>query len=101
MTEIGMWMEVPIKKGTRSAAAEAATFALEKAREDDGTVLFVVNASESDPDLLLVYELYRDQAALDNHNAAEWLPTYLEKMGAFVAGEPRVHLVRPLVAKGI
>jgi quinol monooxygenase YgiN len=101
MTEVGMWMEVPLKEGSRASAVEAAAFALEQVANDDGALLFLVNASESEPDLLLVYELYRDQAALDEHNAADWLPAYLEKMGAFLAGEPRVHLVRPLLAKGI
>jgi quinol monooxygenase YgiN len=101
MDYIGLWMEVPLKPGTRDEAAKTAAFALERAMEDTGSVVFAVNASDSDPDRLFVYELYRDQAAMDAHNAAEWMPEYLSKMEPFIGGAPSMHVIRPLLGKGI
>jgi len=101
MNHVGLWAHIPVKPGSRAAAAKASEFALEKVQREDGAVLFLVTASDSDPDALLVLELYRDDAALRAHQEAEWLPDYIESMKEFIAGEPTFHVVRPLLAKGL
>lgn len=101
MNHVGLWAHIPVHPGTRAAAAKAAEFALEKVNEEDGAVLFLVTASDNDPDALLVLELYRDDVALQAHQEADWLPEYMESMKEFIAGEPSFHVVRPLLAKGL
>ena len=50
----------------------------------DGTYEFVVSQSDVDPDELRLFELYRDQAAFDEHlRVAETLPGR-DRMGALV-----------------
>lgn len=101
MNYVGLWAHIPVRPGTRSAAASAAEYALEKINQEDGAVLFLVTASDNDPDALLVLELYRDEAALQAHQESDWLPEYMESMQEFIAGEPSFHVVRPLLAKGL
>jgi quinol monooxygenase YgiN len=45
-------------------------------RQEPGCVSYVPHRVESDPDTILIYEQYRDQAALDAHRAAPHFAQY-------------------------
>lgn len=101
MTYVGLWMEVPVKPGALDAVITKMHVALDHLTSDDGAVFFAANASAADPDVLFVYEVYRDQAAMDAHNAADWLSDYVASLGEYLAGSPSVRVVTPLLAKGM
>jgi len=45
-------------------------------RQEPGCVNYVPHRVESDPDTIVIYEQYRDQAALDAHRAAPHFALY-------------------------
>jgi quinol monooxygenase YgiN len=98
MTQVGMWAEIPLKPGARATAIDAARAALGEIKAEEGTLIYAVNGSDTDPDKLFVYELYRDQAAMDTHNGAAWLAGYMKLVQELLDGTPTVHMVRPLLA---
>ena len=40
-------------------------------REEPGCVSYIAHTLEADPDQVLIYEQYQDEAALDQHRASE------------------------------
>jgi quinol monooxygenase YgiN len=45
-------------------------------RQEPGCISYIPHRVESDPDTILIYEQYRDQAALDAHRAAPHFALY-------------------------
>lgn len=45
-------------------------------RKEPGCVSYVPHSLESDPDTVVIYEQYRDDAALDAHRASEHFKRY-------------------------
>lgn len=45
-------------------------------RTEPGCVSYIPHRVESDPDTIVIYEQYRDQAALDAHRAAPHFATF-------------------------
>ena len=45
-------------------------------RQESGCVSYIPHRVESDPDTIVIYEQYRDQAALDAHRAAPHFALY-------------------------
>ena len=74
---VALFVSLRVKRGGRDALLAAARRqgALSREREP-GCLRFDVTIDTNDPDHVLLYEVYRDQAALDAHRAtpnfAEW-----------------------------
>jgi quinol monooxygenase YgiN len=45
-------------------------------RQEPGCVSYIPHRVESDPDTIVIYEQYRDQAALDAHRASPYFAMY-------------------------
>jgi quinol monooxygenase YgiN len=45
-------------------------------RQEPGCISYIPHRVESDPDIILIYEQYRDQAALDAHRASPHFAQY-------------------------
>jgi quinol monooxygenase YgiN len=45
-------------------------------RQEPGCISYIPHRVESDPDTILIYEQYRDQAALDAHRASPHFAQY-------------------------
>lgn len=45
---------------------------------------------DSDPDVVVVFQLYRDQAALEEFLAGDWYPAYLAELAPVVAEPPKI-----------
>lgn len=55
---------------------------VEKSRAEAGNVYYTLNASTADPRLLAFIECWRDQEAIDFHNATEHFREIVPKLGA-------------------
>lgn len=45
---------------------------------------------DTDPDVVCVFQLYRNRAALDAFMAGDWYPAYLGEIAEVVAAEPEI-----------
>ena len=68
---------------------------------EPGTVVHVIHQVEGEPDRVMFYELYDDDAALKAHNAGEALKSVLPKLAGLVAGRPEVTRLEVRNAKGV
>ena len=67
----------------------AAKELVEKSRAEEGNVFYSLNVSTANPRLLAFIECWKDQAAIDVHNATEHFTTILPKLGGMCEeGQP-------------
>ena len=102
MSRIGVIAKVPAAPGKGNELAAA----FEKAIHDhvmgeSGTRYYVAHADSKDPDVIWIYEMYDDKAALDAHLGADWFKEFGKQLGGLVGGPPEMHILRPIVGKGL
>ena len=68
---------------------------------EPGTLLFVMNVPDDDPDGVISYEVFVDGAALAAHAAAPATAVFVEKMGALLAKPAEPLRGRPVMGKGL
>jgi len=71
------------------------------ATREPGTVAFAVHVAADDPNLLLCYEVYADDAALARHRASDAVSTAVTNFGELLAHAPEVQYARLLLGKGV
>jgi quinol monooxygenase YgiN len=54
-----------------------------------------------DPDVLYLFEVYRDPDALQQAAQAPWFADYMGEVGPLLAGEPEVTMASPVWATGV
>lgn len=71
------------------------------AADEDGTVVYAAHRDRDDEDAVIMYELYRSDAALDEHGASDAAARFGEVLEDLLAEEPQVWFGRPLRAGGM
>ena len=95
MSAIALVVEIQLQPGQRDAF-------LARLRQHRGNVLahepgclgFDILLAEDDADAVVLYELYRDDEALEAHDAAPYFQAYREETAAMIAARRRI-LCRP------
>ncbi|MGH9066224.1 MAG: putative quinol monooxygenase [Acidimicrobiales bacterium] len=64
--------------------------------EEPGTLAYVTHAEAGSPSARVFYELYRDRAAFEAHEATSHVRRFLSERGQHLRGEPQVWRVRPI-----
>ena len=81
------------RAGQRDAAAAAFQPYLDNVKAEDGTQLYILHAK--DETTLLIYELYRDEAAAKDHTAGMRKVRCRERRASAQGGERRRRADRP------
>jgi len=66
----------------------AAVELVRKSREEEGNIFYSINLSTEKPDVLAFMECWKDQSAIDFHNATEHFTTILPKLVAMCVEPP-------------
>jgi autoinducer 2-degrading protein len=73
----------------------------EAASGEPGTLAFAVHVANDDPNLILCYEVYADDAALDRHRTSTAVRGAVSAFGELLDGTPEVTYTRLLTGKGV
>lgn len=65
---------------------------VEKSAAEEGNVSYSLNQSKADPCTLAFIEFWKDQAAIDTHNATEHFTRILPILGGMCAKAPEIEL---------
>lgn len=68
---------------------------------EEGTELHVIHQTKDDPDVVMFYEVYTDEAAFTAHGSGEALKSIYPKLAGLVEGRPDMTVLRPRNAKGL
>ncbi|MDO8389933.1 MAG: putative quinol monooxygenase [Actinomycetota bacterium] len=101
MSKVSLWVRIPVKPGTRAAAAKAFQFAVDNVQNEAGTLTYIVLEEEADPDAIFVFEVYSDHDALAAHGGSDWFKEFGPMLAGFAAGKPEMHFLNPLLGKGL
>jgi quinol monooxygenase YgiN len=101
MGKFAVIARIPLQEGAKDDFVTAFGRAIANAEAEDGTLQYVLHADAEDPDLMWVYELYADRAALDAHLRSEAMRSLLPTLGPYIAGRADIRVVEPLTGKGL
>jgi quinol monooxygenase YgiN len=101
MPRIAILAQMRAQPGKRDQLMAALAPLHDAVKAEPGTEVFAMHASEADPDVVLFYEVYRDQAALASHQKNPALASIGPAMAGLVAGAPEITRLAPVRAKGI
>ncbi|HET9442280.1 MAG TPA: antibiotic biosynthesis monooxygenase [Acidimicrobiales bacterium] len=69
--------------------------------KEPGTIVYACHRVAGDDSARVFYELYRDQAAFDEHERQDHTRRFLSQREQHLAVAPRVEFLSPFVAKGV
>ncbi|MBB6146959.1 quinol monooxygenase YgiN [Silvibacterium bohemicum] len=74
---ISFTVRMKFKPEDRAEIQEALRGVTEASRKEPGCVSYIPHTVESEPDIVVIYEQYRDAAALDAHRASAHFKKYV------------------------
>jgi quinol monooxygenase YgiN len=78
------------RPGRRDEVLEAFAPFLAAVADEPGTEVFAAHTARDDADMLLCYEVYRDDAALAAHRGSAAVRDLVARLGDLLAGPPEV-----------
>ena len=70
-------------------------------RGEPGTLMYVTHRVTSEPSARVFFEVYRDRAAFDAHEATAHTASFLAKRQQYLAHPPRVEFLSDARGKGL
>ena len=68
---------------------------------ETGTKVFAMHAARDDPDVVVFYEVYRDDESLAAHQDSAAVKALVAKLGELLAGAPEITYLEPVRVKGL
>ncbi len=101
MPQVSVIAKLIAKEGKRDELVEQLSKLVAAAEEEPGTLVYSVNLSTTEPEVVYFFELYTDQAALDVHGKSDAFKAAGAGMGDLLGGKPELYLCELAVAKGL
>jgi quinol monooxygenase YgiN len=101
MSQIAVIAKIPAKPGQRDQLRDALADLIANTADEAGTLMYLLHEDQSDENLLWMYELYTDQAALDVHMASPGFKAGGAKLVPFLGGRPELVFTKPTGGKGL
>lgn len=96
-TEIRVIAQVQAHPGSEAAIRDALVTLVHATRAEPGCVSYTLHEDPARSGHFYVYEIYRDQAALDHHMQSPHLAAAFTAVGHLVAAAPVITPVREIV----
>ena len=102
MTMVAVHVKLKAPEGKGAELVEAFSSLYDGPLDTErGTVAHVIHQERDDPDSVVFYEVYEDDAALAAHSSGEALKAVFPKLAGLVAGPPVTTILEPKHAKGL
>lgn len=88
--------KIKAKKGNEAELEAALTALVKKVNAEEGTLEYVLNKSLKDPCVFMVFEVYKDKAALDHHGSTDYFKANMKATAAFVAEKPEIEMYQEI-----
>jgi quinol monooxygenase YgiN len=100
MADIGVIAKITAQDGKRADLAGALQGALVAAEHEPGTIYYILLEDGADANVLWMYEMYENQAALESHMGSDAFKALGPAIGPFLAGRPELIFCKPIGGKG-
>ena len=86
--------------GRRAELLEILRELVDAAADEPGTLVYAMHEAADDPDTVVSYELFADEAALDAHKASPAVAAVMPRLGPLVA-EGSFRRLAPILETGL
>jgi quinol monooxygenase YgiN len=93
---LGVIAKLPIREDKVDEAIEAFKALMGHVAKEEGTLMYTMNRSKSEPNTIVIMERYKDKAALDAHSSAAHFKEFSAKIPGFLAGKPEISVMEEL-----
>jgi quinol monooxygenase YgiN len=87
---IAVIAKIKAKPGKESELEAAFREQVANVASEEGTLMYTLHRSQSDPTVFLFYEQYKDSAALKLHSATPYFKALFQTIQPLVAGPPDI-----------
>ena len=101
MSKTSLIVKMKTHPGKRDEALAALMAVMPSAEAEDGTEVYSFHTEKFDPDVLWVFELYTDDAALDVHGNSPAVAELFGALGDLLAEPPMMAMATMEAAKGL
>jgi quinol monooxygenase YgiN len=101
MTQIAVLAKLTAAEGKRDDLQAAMAELLANAEGESGTLVYQLFADKGDANVLWMWELYADQAALDAHGSSDGFKAAGKALAPFLGGRPELFFLDPAGGKGL
>ncbi|HEC08592.1 MAG TPA: antibiotic biosynthesis monooxygenase [Acidimicrobiales bacterium] len=102
MSKVAIFAKLTAAEGRGDELRDTlAEVAMPNAATEDGTEVYAMHQDSADGDVIWFYELYSDGDALAAHAGSDGMKAMIGAIGHLMAGPAEVHVVNPIVAKGL
>lgn len=84
--------KMPVKADQVEPFKAIAKELVKKSAAEEGNISYSLNVSQTDPNCFAIVEFWKDQTAIDFHNATEHFTTLLPKLAELCDGEIGIDL---------
>jgi quinol monooxygenase YgiN len=92
----GMTVTFKVKAGEEKAFAEAFKPCAAATRKESGNLGYFLNHDLDDPTVFVVYERFKNIAAIEDHAKSKHVEELLKKIGPMLDGDPKVKVYVPV-----
>jgi len=93
---ISVIAKIPIKEGKVEEAIQAFKELMVQVAKEEGTLMYTMNRDESNPNILVIMERYKDKTAFNAHSSSPYFKAFLPKSAAFMAGRPEITVMEEI-----
>ncbi len=86
------------KPGKETELERTLRVMIPEVQNEDGTIMYILNRSTVDQGQFLFYEMYKDKAALDFHNATPYFQQLLQNLDGLLAEAPQIDTYEDIAA---
>ncbi|MGB8195478.1 MAG: putative quinol monooxygenase [Acidimicrobiales bacterium] len=99
--QVAIFATLRAVEGKGEEVESAALAGLQAVSDEEGTELYIVHRSAEDPDIVRLYELYRDSEAQAAHMSGQALREIGKSLKGLLAGAPELVIVPVAGGSGI
>ena len=98
---IAMIAKLPVQPGKRDEFIAAFSSMFPVVAEEEGTLAYILHTDDADENMVWVYEVYTDDAALKAHSKSDGMKNAIEAFGGLLGGAPELIRLTPVRAEGL
>lgn len=87
------------KEGSQGDLEKVMGELVEQVKSEAGTVEYILNQSTTDPATFMVFEVYKDKAALNFHGSTDYFKAFMKESAALLAAKPEIEIFREVARK--
>ena len=99
--QVAVIAKITSKPGMRNDLARALDGAFPNVDKETDTTYYILHEDDNDENVLWMYELYTNKAALEAHQSAPWFKEWGPSLAPFMGGRPELIFMKPVGGKGL